>query len=173
VGQPGAAIVFALGGSQQGNFEVVEAVPAFCGGGGQVRIDQSPEFFEHPQGFLDSGGVGGDDRRAVATADLGWVSEARGRVAGGISGEFVTFDMKLAQALAQVLAAPDEIGPFQGKAGPFLHHPQSFASAIQVGVDQALNRDLGCRGKGHGLGIGAKKELRSESAQLTRLGTKR
>jgi hypothetical protein len=73
-GQSGAAIVLVLGGSQQGDFEVVEAVPASCGGGGQVAIDQSAEFFEHPQGFLDTGGVGGDDRRAVAAADLGWVS---------------------------------------------------------------------------------------------------
>jgi hypothetical protein len=59
--------------------------------------------------------------------------------------------------LAQVLAAPDKIGSFQGKAGPFLHDPQPFSSAIQVGVDQALNRGLVCRGMGHGLERAQKK----------------
>jgi hypothetical protein len=157
VGQSGAAIVLVFGGSQQGDFEVVEAVPAGGGGDGQVAIDQSPEFLKHPQGFLDSGGVGGDDRRAIAAADLGWVRQARGRVTSGISGEFVTFVMELAQVLAQVLAAPDKIGSFQGKAGPFLHDPQTFSCPIQVGVDQALNRGLGCRGMGHGLERGSKK----------------
>jgi len=158
MGQSGAAIVLVLAGSQQGDFEVVEVVTTGGGGFGQVAIDQSSEFFEHPEGFLDSGGVGGDYGRAVGAADLGRVSQARGRVTSGISGEFVTFVMELAQLLAKVLAAPDKIGSFQGKAGPFLHDPQPFTSAIQVGVDQALNRGLGFRGKGHGLGRGAKKE---------------
>jgi hypothetical protein len=96
VGQSGAAVVLVLGGSQQGDFEVVEAVPAGGGGDGQVAIDQSPEFLEHPQGFLDSGGVGGDDRWAIAAADLGWVRQARGWVTSSISGEFVTLVMELA-----------------------------------------------------------------------------
>ena len=96
LGQSGAAIVLVLVGSQQGDFEVVEAVPAGGGGDGQVAIDQSPEFFEHPQGFLDSGGVGSDYRWAIAAADLGWVRQARGRVTSGISGEFVTRVMEQA-----------------------------------------------------------------------------
>jgi hypothetical protein len=100
LGQSGAAIVLVLGGSQQGDFEVVDAVPAGGGGDGQVAIDQSPEFFEHPQGFLDSGGVGSDYRGAIAAADLGWVCQARGRVTSGISGEFVTLVMELAKVLA-------------------------------------------------------------------------
>ena len=75
--------------------------------------------------------------------------------------------------LAQVFAAPDKIGSFQGKAGPLLHDPQPFSSAIQVGVDQALNRGLVCRGMGHGLERGANKGLRSQSAQLARLAMKR
>ena len=58
-----------------------------------------------------------------------------------------TFLVPQAEALTQVLEPGHQIGAVQAEATPVLHHPQPFAGAIEVGVQQAMHRLLliGCR----------------------------
>jgi hypothetical protein len=79
------------------------------------------------------------------------MAKASRAIGGRIAGQLVGIAMQPPQPLPQILAARHQIGPVKPEPGPIFQHPQTFASPVEIGVDQALDPGLavgkGCRGR--------------------------
>ena len=95
----------------------------------------------------DEGGLSrrGFNLLAGAGAMFGLAGAA---IAGGVTLQLVARVVQPAEPLAQILQGGHQIGAIQREAAPVLQHPQTFAGAIEIGVQQPADRGgvvLRCR----------------------------
>ena len=141
-------------GLEQLAFKVVEGVADFGRLRRQPGVRVAAEFLQHPQRFLHPGGIGGHHGSGELALSLGGMGHAGGRVAGGVARPLVAVVVAAAEPLAHVLGAGHQIGPVEAEAGPVLQHPQAFAGAIEVGIEQPQHAGGGARVGAGWLGSG-------------------
>ena len=136
-------------GLQDAHLMVVKRITNVCSCLGQLGITGAREFFNHPQGFLHSAGIGFQHLGAVGAGLLSGMSEPRSGIGRRGTGLPVTVRVQLSQLLSPVFERDHQVLSVQPEATPVLDHPQPLTGAVEVGIDQPGNTRVSARGDGH------------------------